>query len=183
MIGDLPSYGTVWYDPQGIVNVLSLKRVAEKYHVMFNSKEGRLFIVIKLDGTMFEFKQSEEGLYFLDTDKHVTVMVNMVADNKSNYTNEDYLKAVHAREFQIKIGHPSTKDFILIITSNQLPNCPVTQANILVAEHIFGPVVSSLKGKTVHICPHLTKLTIEPLPLKIMEWYHNVISGSGYNAC
>ena len=34
MIGDLPGYGTVWYDPNSITNILSLCRVAAKYHVI-----------------------------------------------------------------------------------------------------------------------------------------------------
>lgn len=72
----------------------------------------------------------------------------MVANNKGNYTNDDYLKTVHARELlQIKIGCPC----IRIVTSNQLPNCPpaVTRADIIMAEHIFGPNVGSLKGMMV----------------------------------
>jgi hypothetical protein len=149
MVGDSPRYGIVWYDPKSIANILSLKWVAEKYHVAFDSGDGGSFIVTKPDGTVFEFRASEGGLYFLDTEQSATVMVNTVADNKVNYTNEDYLKAVCARELQIKIGHPSTKNFIRIVTSNQLPNCPVTKADILAAEHIFGPDVGSLKGKTV----------------------------------
>jgi hypothetical protein len=76
----------------------------------------------------------------------VTVLVNTVAANKGNYTHDDYLKAVRARELQIKIGRPRTKHFLKIVTTNQLPNCPVTRADILAAEHIFGPDVGSLKG-------------------------------------
>jgi hypothetical protein len=90
MVGDLPGYRTVWYDPKSIANILSLKRVAKKYHVAFDSKSGGSFIVTKPDGTVFEFKQSPGGLYFLDTNsKESTVLVNTVADIKTNYTNQD----------------------------------------------------------------------------------------------
>ena len=101
-------------------------------------------------------------------------MVNTVASNKCHSTNDDYLKAVHARELQIKIGRPNTKHFIQIVTSNQLPNCPVTRADIIAAEHIFGPDVGSLEGKTVRRSPHLAKPAIELLPPQIMSRYHNV---------
>jgi hypothetical protein len=174
MVGDLPGYGTVWYNPESIANILSLKQVAKKYHMAFDSKHGGSFIVTKPDGTVFKFKQSDGGLYFLATDKTITVMVNTIADNKGNYTNYDYLKALCARELQIKIGHPSTKHFIWIVTSNKLPNCPVTRADIIAAEHIFGPDVGSLKGKTVWRQPHLAKPTIEPLPPEIMSQYRNL---------
>jgi hypothetical protein len=138
MIGDLAGYGTVWFDPKSIANILSLSRVIEKYHVTFDSEHGGSFLLTKPDGTVREFQQeSDRGLYFLDTATTVRndaiVMVNTVAANKGNYTNHaDYLKeAVRARELQIKIGRPSTKHFIQIVTSNQLPNCPVTKADII----------------------------------------------------
>jgi hypothetical protein len=67
MVGDLPGYGTIRYDPKSIANILSLKCVAKKYHIAFDSKSGGSFIVTKPDGTMFEFKQSPGGLNFLDT--------------------------------------------------------------------------------------------------------------------
>ena len=149
----------VWYDPSSIANILSLHCIAVKYHVMYDSHGGgsnpndpdgnSLFVVTKPDGTVFEFKASPGGLYFLDTETHSTVLINTAAENKAKYTNEDYLKALAARQLQIKISQPSTKQFICIMTTNQLLNCPITKADILAAEHIFSPDVGSLKGKTV----------------------------------
>jgi hypothetical protein len=136
-----------------------------------------MFIVTKPEGKRFEFVESEEGLYFMDTllvGKQGAVFVNTVADNKSKYTNEDYLNAVKARELQIKLGRPSTKDLIKIVTSNQLLNCPVSKADIIAAEHIFGPDVGSLKGKTTWRPPHKVRQTVEPLPSNIMKRYQFV---------
>jgi hypothetical protein len=180
MVGDLPGYGTVWYDPNSIANILSLKRVSSKYRVVFDSQDGGVFIVTKPDGTVFKFQASDGGLFYLDTADskttrtQATVLVQTVADNKVNYTNEDYLKAVRARELQINIGRPSTRQFIKIVSTNQLPNCPVTKADILAAEHIFGPDVGSLKGKTVRQRPHLARPVIELLPPQVMSRYRNV---------
>jgi Zinc knuckle len=180
MVGDLPGYGTVWYDPNSIANILSLKRVASKYRVMFDSEDGGVFIVTKPDGTVFKFQASDGGLFYLDTTEPkitkpaATVLVQTVANNKVNYTNEDYMKAVRARELQVNIGRPSTRQFIKIVSTNQLPNCPVTKADILAAEHIFGPDVGSLKGKTVRRKPHLAKPVIAILPPQVMSRYRNV---------
>ena len=103
MIGGLPGYGTVWYDPNSIANILSLCHVASKYHVMYDSQGGGpnpndpdgggSFVVTKPNGTVFEFKASPGGLYFLDIKCTLTVLINTVAENKAKYTNEDYLKA------------------------------------------------------------------------------------------
>ena len=93
MIGDLPRYGTVWYDPNSITNILSLCHVAVKYHVVYDSQGGSsnpndndgggAFMVTKPDGMVFEFKASPGGLYFLDTESASTVLVNTVANNKA----------------------------------------------------------------------------------------------------
>jgi hypothetical protein len=76
-------------------------------------------------------------------------LVNTVASNKSRYTNRAYSRAVLARHLQHIIGRPSTRTFLRIVDNNLLPNCPITRKDILAAEHIFGPDVGSLKGKTV----------------------------------
>jgi hypothetical protein len=81
---------------------------------------------------------------------------------------------MQARQLKIMIGWPSTKHFIKIVTSNQQPNCPITRADILAAEHILGPDVGSLKGKTVRHRLHLAKPVIEPLPPQIMSRCHRV---------
>ena len=52
-IGDLPGYGTVWYHPSGIANILSLARVRKAgYDVTYSSKDGNVFKVTKKDGTI-----------------------------------------------------------------------------------------------------------------------------------
>ena len=34
-VGDLPGYGTVWYEPTGIANTLSMSRETKKFWVVF----------------------------------------------------------------------------------------------------------------------------------------------------
>ena len=41
-VGDLPGYRTVWYEPTGIVNTLSMSRATKEFRVVFDS-EGRIF--------------------------------------------------------------------------------------------------------------------------------------------
>jgi hypothetical protein len=153
MIGDLPGYGTVWYHPKGIANILSLSRMTSRgYRVVYDSADGAQFTVYMSDGTTRIFTQSEHGLFYMDmnnrdSEKGVT-LVNTVAANKSKYTNRDYSRAVLARHLQKVIGRPSTRTFLKIIDSNLLPNCPVTRRDVIAAENIFGPDVGTLKGKT-----------------------------------
>ena len=186
-VGELNGYGTVWYHPDGIANILSLSRVKEQgYRVVYDSEGGNHFKVIKSDGTIRTFSESKRGLYYLDTsndskdnshededeeeeeedDGHPeTTLINTVADNCSKYTNRAYLRATTARRIQQMIGRPSTREFIKIVDQNLLPNCPVTRADIMAAEKIFGPDLGILKGKTVrkqtdHVDTDKTEISI-----------------------
>ena len=39
-VGDLPGYGTVWYEPTGIANILSMSRATKKFPVTLDSEGG-----------------------------------------------------------------------------------------------------------------------------------------------
>ena len=177
LVGNLKGYGPVWYDPYGIANILSFKRVREKYEVQYESNE-RSFVVTKPDSMMFKFVESPEGLHYLDTegDSGMT-LVNTVANNWSNYSNQDYLRAVQARELQIEIGRPSLWEYIRMVSDNLLPDCPVTKADIMAAEDIFGPEVGGLKGKSTRRNPHAVKQVVEPLEPSIMKHYRKCDAG------
>ena len=95
LVGDLPGYGTVWYDPKAIANILSLRQVRDHYHITYDSSH-RKFIVTKPSGKEFMFHESEGGLHFLDTthqqgqQRQGHVFANTVKDNKTNFTNNDF---------------------------------------------------------------------------------------------
>ena len=59
-VGDFPGYGTVWFHPGGIANILSLARVKEKNRVTFDSLKGNQFVVHKGDGSYQVFVESNQ---------------------------------------------------------------------------------------------------------------------------
>ena len=183
LVGELPGYGTVWFHPDGIANILSLSRVKTKYRITFDSDENNEFIVHIPDGSTRNFKESNRGLYYHDTSTVVTgvseagtVLITTVAGNASNYTPADYSRALLARKTQQIIGRPSMRDYIRYVENNLIPNCPVTRRDIVAAEHILGPDVGSLKGKTTRRRPLGVGLYNHALiPASIVEQYHDVI--------
>ena len=127
----------MWFDPRAIANVLSLKLVKEKYHIKYNSDEDDGFVVTKPTGEQFKFMQSGTGLHYLDTtlqdtnkSVNTTLVVNTVKENKKNYMNNDYLRALRARELQVMMGWPSTATFVEALKNNRLLNCPVTMSRL-----------------------------------------------------
>ena len=182
LIGDLPGYGTVWYDPKAIANILSLRQVRKQYHITYDSSSCQ-FIVTKPSGKQFAFLESEGGLHYLDTTRPQTTKdspqqhvfaVNTVRDNKKHVTNNDYLRAVRARELQVMIGRPSDKDLIRILRANGLPNCPVTPRDVIIANKVFGPDVGALKGKTMRRQPPIVDSPVSVDTTSILEHYGEI---------
>ena len=183
LVGDLPGYGTIWFHPDGIANILSLSRVKTKYCITFDSDMTNEFIMHNPDGSTRNFKESSRSLYYHDTSTDVagvaetgTALVTTVADNASNYTHADYSRALLARKTQLIIGRPSTRNYIRYVENNLIPNCPITRRDIITAEHIFGPDVGALKGKTTRRRPRGVGLYNHiPIPSTVVEQYHDVI--------
>ena len=65
LIGDLPGFGTVWFHPRGVANILSLAKVKQRYRVTYDSEAENAFVVHKAGGTTRKFMESPRGLYFL----------------------------------------------------------------------------------------------------------------------
>jgi hypothetical protein len=181
-ISDVPGYyRSVWFHPGGIANILSLVNMIAKYHVTCNSCNGdspNQFCVHKADGQQQKFKQSRQGLFYLDTAKtenHTVLAVNTVEHNKSNYAVRDYNRAKLARKIQVLAGRPELKDFLRYLEGNSLPNCPINRQDAINAHAIFGRDIGSIKGKTTRRkLKGILGSVANNLPKEIMETYRNV---------
>ena len=110
MVGDLPGYGTVWYHPTGIANILSLSRAIKIFKITYDSANGNQFRMHKEDGEDRLFRQSENGLYFWNArtfNQEEVVLINTVENNSSRYFNREYSQAKMARKLQRAIYRPS----------------------------------------------------------------------------
>ena len=56
----------VWYDPNGIVNILSLARIRKQNRVTFDSAADNAFLMHRPDGSKRRFKMLPSGLYTWD---------------------------------------------------------------------------------------------------------------------
>jgi hypothetical protein len=109
MVGDLPGYGTVWYDPRSIVNILSLSKGKQKYLLQYNSSDGK-FVVKKPDESFIHFIESPTGFFF-DT-----------ATKADNMSTVDTPTRTTVRQLQLetllKLGRPSVRDFMRFKTNS-----------------------------------------------------------------
>ena len=83
---------TVRHNPHNIANILSLKTVAARHHVMYDStNRGGVFQVHTPDGVV-EFKPSKRGLHFLDVleeDTHLEYMLMHTSGRRRDGRQEE----------------------------------------------------------------------------------------------
>ena len=67
LIGDLPGFDDpIWYNPDGIVNILSLNLVRKRFKVIYDSEEYDPNVFILNSPLHPYFQMSKGGLYYHD---------------------------------------------------------------------------------------------------------------------
>eukprot|EP00957_Ditylum_brightwellii_P056528 4285817-Ditylum_brightwellii.AAC.1 len=61
LIRDLPGFKTVWYQPDGTINILSLSNVQKNHRVTYDSAHGNCLVVERKDMSVRKIGQSERG--------------------------------------------------------------------------------------------------------------------------
>ena len=98
-----------WVDEESVANMFSFSDMIDQFHVTFDNKEEDAFNVYVKD-KIVKFKRSKDGLYYYNfpkvciedvkkiNDKNTGVqIVNTVAENRSNYTTQQFERAKEAR--------------------------------------------------------------------------------------
>jgi hypothetical protein len=76
-----------------------------------------------------------------------------VDENKKFYTKHQFKRAKQDRKLLYSLGYPSINNMKAIIWMNAIKNNPVTTEDVDIAEKIFGPDVTTLKGNMTRHAP------------------------------
>ena len=176
-LGDFPE--PVWYDEDGIVNLISLYILQQYYWVVYDNREEDVFRVQLHDGRTLRFEPTEKGLYVCragpDDGDHWAFSITTVQDKRGQYTKRAYNDAVRSRRVQNIIGFPTDRKLATIIDHNELLNNPVLRADVRAATDIFGPNGDSLKGKTTSRKPKRVDGVIADVPDDVLRTYRKVV--------
>ena len=176
--GDLPGFGAVYYNPEGIANILSMAVVESKgRRITYDSWAGGMFHVHNPDsGKITSFHKLPSGLYVHDVKAPSPAMafVETVDENKKVFTSRQFLKAKAARELYGMLGVPSTRDYIGAIKNKLIPNVKVTVEDIKNAEIIFGKDLGAIMGKTTRDKPAPVVSDMILLPSDILKAHKEV---------
>ena len=77
------------------------------------------------------------------------MFINSADENKREFSTLKLTQANKARVLQMRIGKPNTHDYIHYVSTNMIPNCPVTIQDIRITEISWGTDLGCVKGKSV----------------------------------
>ena len=157
----VPGFGQFWFDPKAIANIFGFADLVKKHWITYDSDKEDAFLV-HMPNKIVKFKSNAEGLYQFQVPqeyrsglkKHqVSHIMDTVEENKSGFSQRQFERAKIERKLYHVVGSPTVEAFKAILKGNVIRNCPVTSEDVYLAQKIFGPAISALKGKTTRQTP------------------------------
>ena len=97
------------------------------------------------------------------------LLMNTVSENREGFTWREYEGAQEARRAIHLLGFLLDRDLENMVRSNIIVNCPVTFSDVKNTKLIFGPDITSLKGKLVRRKPDSVVTDYVEIPSEILE--------------
>jgi hypothetical protein len=172
----LKGYGDVWFNKRAITNILSLKNVVKKrgFHVSYDSDGDQGFAIHKPNGKNIHFRMHPDGLHYHGFTNPEVTFLQTVRENEQGYSQRQLEQARLARDLYTKVGHPLPQDFKAMVAGGMILNSPITVADAIRADKIYGPSIAALKGKTVRRSPEQVVTNLIEVPKQILEANVNV---------
>jgi hypothetical protein len=169
--GELLGYGKVYYHPHVAANALSFFNISKRFKsVIYSNQEQDAFLVMRDDGSSFEFTPSKERLYYYDFRNSIarstmpavqsTMVVESVEELKKKIIAWELKRAETARRLHVMMGQPSISDFANMIKRGKIFNNPVTLEDYNIAETIYGKDLGVIKGKTTRTRPKTVTIDV-----------------------
>ena len=79
--------------------------------------------------------------------------LNVADRNKAGLTERQLARAKKACNHQGIVAHPSVQDCKQAVSSNEIKDCPVAEADVKIAQKVCGPNLVKVKGLKVRIKP------------------------------
>ena len=167
----------VWFSRDAITNILSFSLVKKEYDITY---DGDAFIVHRAAKGFPDmvFKPHKNGLHVYDPDDPRGVasysFMETVESNKALFTQRQLDSAEKMRNLQAGLAFPSDRDLMWALQSNMIKDCPLSVADMRVAEKVYGKSIAMLKGKTVRSAPPVVRQNVIEIPKEIRELHKRV---------
>ena len=128
--GRFPGYGWVWYDLDGIANIITLTNMKKRHCVTYNSgSSGRGNVIVHVPWELMQFQQSASYIYFHDM-RNSNIMVftqyniATVQDNAEGFSPKQLPSARLAHRLQYMTANPSNANISTMVKCNMLKKMP-----------------------------------------------------------
>ena len=101
-------------------------------------------------------------------------LVDTVKEKRKGYTQAQYDRAVKAWSLYHELGAPTLDNNKRFIKMGGVQNCPIRIEDINIAQNIFGPDMTTLKGKSSHKKPKPVLKDLIELPQEILEKHRKI---------
>jgi hypothetical protein len=95
-------------------------------------------------------------------------------NQKGHETRQFFERVKEARKSHHIVGAPTMDNFKSLLWMNIIKNCLVTTEDVNVAEKMFGPDVSSLKGKSTRCKPKPVRKDLNEIPKELIMKRHDI---------
>ena len=106
--------------------------------------------------------------------KETSNLIDTVAENQKGYMQHQFEHTKAARKLYHNVGTPTIENFKALLKMNTIQNCPITIQDVMIAEKIFGPNMSRLKGKSTRQKPKPVKEDLIEIPKELLEKHHDL---------
>jgi hypothetical protein len=183
---NVPGFGKVYYDEDAIANIFGFSDLKKKHRITYDSNKKDEFLV-HMDNEIIKFECSPDGLYQYSVstgyqkglkedqkEDGASNLISTVAENRKGYTLHQFERAKEARKLYHIVGTPTMNNFKSLLRMNVIQNCPVTVEVVNISEKIFGPDMSSLKGKLTRRKPKPVRSDLIEIPNEIITKHHDI---------
>jgi hypothetical protein len=194
MSGKMGAVEQMWLNEGGVATIIPLKVLEKIWPVSCDSRRnGGCFVIHANQGNII-VKNNNKGMPYLDVrdvEAEVALLfiqttigaveaamvaparevlfVQTVRGNMEGYTQREVEDARAAREAQAMLGHPTDRDFLGMIRSGMILNCPVTPSAVQNANRIFCPDLAGVRGRTVRRPPESVTTNYVQIPCALLE--------------
>lgn len=180
-IGFLLGYGTVWFNPKGITNIISISEAAKRCRIIMDTHKDNAILIHPKSAPPWRFQITTSGLYCCDarmlTNKSSASVhaITTVEKQEQYFSDLDVRRAREARKLQHIMGFISNNDLLRVLDNNTIKDCPVQRHDVTLATEIYGTSSYIRKEKTVREQPNAVhEDTTSEVPSHILRKYKNV---------
>jgi hypothetical protein len=157
---------------------VALKVLEKIWPVTYNSRcHGGKFVWHTDQGDIV-IKNNSKGMPYLDIQeleaKVALSFVQTVQGNMEGYMRHEVKEARAAREAQAMLGHPTDQEFLGVVRSGMILNCPVTPTAVKNANQIFCPDLAGVRGQMVRRPPKSMTTNHVKFPRAILVQHQRV---------